>query len=523
MSFPSPKGGPKRLGLRWGALPLVSLAVATSAGVARAETLSAEQAVSRAAQNNPSLRAALLDSRAAGYAVAAERGARDPNFVASVQAEHSETIARPGLSGVANGSPDAASRSVQNAVSANAAVSYRTDIGTQLELGTKTGTSWNSNTWTGTGVLPDNLNLGPTYDAQAYLSARQPLLRGAGSDVELAPLHQAEAAARAAQSRHQDSASQTALDVLSAYWALWYADRAVDVQEQALAVAQRQVSDAKLRAGTLGTGSSVDVLQFTTNAASIADSLSQARADRGARAIELGRVLGMSPQQAASLDAEGTPPDYGLLPAVDTLTSEVDDTPALIALRADVERARLRVGTARNATKPRLDVFANASVGTLWDQGSDFSLSGGRPTYGVLGGLELELPLGGGRYSADAAAAQADLEAAEARYQAELDAARARVSSLAVNVQAAADQVKLTSETATAANQLAEAERQRLNLGTTTSRDVVTAEQTLREAELRRLRAVVDQASARFELEHTAGTLLDHFAGVAATSTGRSS
>src|SRR4051812_19490326 len=236
MSFPSPKGGPKRLGLRWGALPLVSLAVATSAGVARAETLSAEQAVSRAAQNNPSLRAALLDSRAAGYAVAAERGARDPNLVASVQAEHSETIARPGLSGVANGSPDAASRSVQNAVSANAAVSYRTDIGTQLELGTKTGTSWNSNTWTGTGALPDNLNIGPTYDAQAYLSARQPLLRGAGADVELAPLHQAEAASRAAQSRQQDSASQTALDVLSAYWALWYADSAVAVQEQALAV-----------------------------------------------------------------------------------------------------------------------------------------------------------------------------------------------------------------------------------------------------------------------------------------------
>jgi outer membrane protein len=511
------------MGLRWGALPLASLVVLTAASVAQAETLTAEQAVSRASQNNPSLRAALLDARSAAYAVAAERGARDPNLIASVQAEHSETITRPGLSGVANGSPDAASRAVQNAVSANAAVTYRTDIGTQLELGTKTGTSWNSNTWTGTGVLPDNLNVGPTYDAQAYLSARQPLLRGAGSAVELAPIRQAEAAARAAHSRHEDSASQTALDVLSAYWALWYADRAVAVQEQGLAVAQRQVADAKLRAGTLGTGSAVDVLQFSTNAAQVADALSQARADRSARALELGRMLGMAPREAGALDAEGTPPDFGPLPAADTLTHEVTDSPALSALRADIERAQLRVHTARNADKPRLDVFANASVGTIWDQGSDFSLSGGRPTYGVLGGLELELPLGGGRYAADAAAAQAELEAAQARYQAEVDTAQARVSSLAVNVQAASDQVQLTTETATAANQLAEAERQRLNLGTTTSRDVVSAEQTLREAELRRLRAVVDQASARFELEHTAGTLLDHFADVAATSTRRSS
>src|SRR5688500_19396802 len=50
------------------------------------------------------------------------------NFVASVQAEHAETITRPGLSGVATG-VDAASRSIENAISANAALTYATDIG----------------------------------------------------------------------------------------------------------------------------------------------------------------------------------------------------------------------------------------------------------------------------------------------------------------------------------------------------------------------------------------------------------
>src|SRR5688500_4542703 len=93
------------------ALPLLSLWVASFAGAAHAETLSAQEAVSRAAQDHPSLRAALLDARSPQYAAAAERGARDPNLVASVQAEHSESITRPGLSGVATGA-DAASRSV---------------------------------------------------------------------------------------------------------------------------------------------------------------------------------------------------------------------------------------------------------------------------------------------------------------------------------------------------------------------------------------------------------------------------
>jgi outer membrane protein len=493
--------------------------VVSLGAVARAETLSVEQAVARAAQSNPSLRAALLDARAAQYSVAAERGALAPNFVASVQAEHSETITRPGLSGVASG-VDAASRSVENSISANAALTYATDIGTELELGTRTGTTWNSTSWSGTGALPDNLNLGPQYTAQAYLTARQPLLRGAGSDVVLAPLHQAEASARAAESRREESASQTALAVLGAYWELWYADRAVQVQEQALAVARGLVSDAEVRATRLGTGSAVDVLQFKTSAASIADSLSQARADRSARAIELGRVLGMTPDRAEALDAAGEPPDLGPVPGIDTLTSGVvNDSAALAALRADLERARVRVRSARDADQPRVDLFATANVGTLWDDSSDFSLSGGRPTYGVLGGVEIELPLGSGRYGADAAAAQAELDAAEARYRAELDAARARASSLAVSVTAASEQVALTAETATAAGQLAEAERERLRLGTTTSRDVVSAEQLAREAELRRLRAVVSRTFARFELEHTAGTLLNRFAA----STGRSS
>jgi outer membrane protein len=497
---------------------LVSLAAASSAvvtcaaAVARADTLSAEQAVSRAAANNPSLRAALLDARAAQYSVAAERGARDPNLVASLQAEHSESINRPGLSGVATGA-DAVSRSVANSLRANAAVTYTTDVGTELELGTTTGTTWNSTSWSGTSPLPNNLSIGPQYAAQAYVSARQPLARGAGSDVQLAPLHRAEASARAAENRREQSASQTALDVLSAYWELWYADRAVQVQEQALAVAQRLVSDARVRATTLGTGSTVDVLSFETSAASLADLLSQARADRSARAIELGRVLGMSPVQGETLSAAGDPPDFGSLPALATLTENVaSESPALAALRADIEQARVQVRTARNADRPRVDVFATANVGTLWDEGSNFSLTGGRPTWGVLGGIELELPLGSGRYGADAAAAQAQLEAAEARYRAELDAARARVGSLAVNVKAASEQVALTTDTATAAGRLAQAERQRLALGTTTSRDVVSAEQTSREAELRRLRAVVSRAAARLELEHTAGTLIDRFA-----------
>jgi outer membrane protein len=495
---------------RWWA-PLVGLCIAGFARQGAAETLSAAEAVSRAAQRNPTLRAALLDTAAARHAVTAERGARDPNLVASVQAEHSESSAlasEPSVDGTG-----ASARQISNVLSSKAAVSYTTDIGTQLELGTATAASWDKRVWSSQSVLPSNLTIGPSYSAEAYLSARQPLLRGGGRDAQLAPLRQAESAARAAESRQQQAASQTALDVLEAYWSLWYADRAVIVQEQAQSVAARLVSDAKIRANTLGTGAQIDVLQFSTSAASIADALSRARAERVTRAIELGRLLGIAPEAAQELDAAAEAPALGGALELPTSSEDVAQTSAeLAALRADLERARQRVSLASDADQPRVDVFARASAGALWDDSTGFALGSGRPSYGVLGGVEIELPLGSGRSAGDRAAAEAELDAAEARYEAQVLAVRAQASSLGVSLKAAAEQVTLTSQTASAAAQLAEAERQRLLLGTTSAQNVVTAEQTSREAELRRLQALVNQASARFELEHTAGQLLAQFA-----------
>ncbi|WP_234022587.1 TolC family protein [Sorangium cellulosum] len=486
-------------------LAALALAAACSlSSAARAETLSAEQAVGRAASQNPTLRAALLEAAAARQAVAAEQGARKPVLSASVTGRYAETL----------GGTDAdATRTVDKSVASSVALQYTTDVGTALEVGASTGTSWR----TIAGGPIASGTFGPNYDAEAHVSARQPLLRGAGTDAQLAPVVAAQASAVAAERDRDLAASQTALDVLGAYWELWYAEQAIAVQEQALAAAQRQLADARARAEVVGTGTRVDVLQFSTTAASIADALSQARASRAAKAIELGRALGMSPEQAASLAPTGEPPSLGAVPTAAALTRAMSErSQELAALRADLEAQRARLRAAEDADQVRLDLFATASVGTLWvnEPATGLSLQGGRPAFGVLGGIDLELPFGGGRASAEAARARTQLAAAEARYQARADAIAAQMSSLRVSLVAAADQVALAVEAARMAGELAEAERQRLKLGIATSSDVVQAEQTLREAELRRLRAVVTALTSRFELDHAAGALLERFASV---------
>ncbi|WP_437618112.1 TolC family protein [Sorangium sp. So ce1151] len=478
---------------------LAVIATCTLSSAARAETLTAEEAVGRAASQNPTLRAALLEATAARQAVAAEQGARRPTLSASVTGQYTEAFA---------GGEAGLSRSGSTTVASNVALRYTTDIGTGLEVGASADTSWRS--------LADRAT-GPSYSAEAYVSARQPLLRGAGTDAVLAPIAQAQASAVAAELDRELAASQTALDVLGAYWELWYAEQAIGVQEQALAAAQRLLADAKARAETLGTGTRVDVLQFSTAAASIADALSQARATRASRAIALGRALGMDPARAESIAATGAPPSLGALPAAAALVRAASErSRELAALRADLDAQRARVGAAEDADQVRLDVFTTASVGTLWanDALAGLALPGGRPAFSVLGGVDVEVPFGGGRASADAARARTQLAAAEARYQARAEAIAAEISALRVSLAAAADQVALAAETARTAGELAEAERQRLQLGIATSSDVVQAEQTLREAELRRLRAAVTELTSRFQLEHATGALLERFASV---------
>lgn len=492
---------PVRRNIRWLTAVVVLSLSALSTTSAYAETLSADQAVRRAAAQNPNLKAALLDVEAAELSVRAEENARVPTFVAGASGEYNESIG-------------SVYRTDSEAVRSNAGVQLKTDIGTTVETGVQSDIVWRNMT----GTAPATQSTGPTYGTSVYLTARQPLLRGSGSDVVLAPLVQAEAAKTQAEKQQELEASQTAFDVLQAYWELWYADRAVSVQERALEVGKKQVSDAKLRMTELGTGTKVDVLQFSSSVASIQDSLAQARTARATRAIALGRLLGMSPDASLGLETSKAVPSVSGGPSASVLRKGLTErSTELAALRAQIASAETRVVSADDADKPRLDVFGTVSMGGVWATGdsySGFDVPGGRPAFTVLGGLELEVPLGESRATSEAARSRTQLDATRARYQARVDVIEAEVGSLEVELDSAHTQVELATQTTEIASELAEAERARLALGTTTSVNVVQAEQSLREAELRMLRAVVNQVTTQFGLEHSAGALLDRYGSV---------
>ena len=272
-------------------------------GLAGAEVVTANDAVLEAARRNPAIEAAVHDVAAARHGFDAADRERTPRYFASAQGEYAEAH-----TGAASGVALTDRRSISGATG----VRYTTPVGTDLEIGVEAGASWRSSTITA--ATTDKVTIGPNYSGRLYATIRQPLLQGAGTDAVLAPVVQAETARTIAERQRDQAASQVIADVLSAYWELWYAQHAVEVQRAALAVAERQHAETELKIETLGTAARVELLQYATSRATIQEALNTALRTRATRAVELGRLMGLAPPEARRLVAAAEPPEAVALP-----------------------------------------------------------------------------------------------------------------------------------------------------------------------------------------------------------------
>ncbi len=483
----------------WGAR-ITSAAICLLSFTANATTLTAEEAVARAARDNPLLQAALYDREAARHGVTAERGARLPSAFAAVAGQRNERF---------NAAREGIVRNEDWLASGQLGVRYRTPLGSDLELGVQIDRTARNTLITPAGT--DVVSIGPNYGGQAYLSVRQPLLRHAGVNGVLGPLRQAVATERQAEQETERMASQLLLDVLTAYWELWYAQRAVEVQTAAEALAQKQLGQIEQRVEVLGTASRADALRFAAELAALREVQVQAQTQQRRRAIELAWLLGAATGADTEFVASSTPPPAVTVGPIAELTAQLAAaSPELAAMRAQVEVARIRAQVADNANAPRLDVIASGTMTGVWtrDDLPGLALPNGRPAFGAMLGLEFDAPLGTSRESGEAARAHAQWQAAQSRYQALVNMLTADIAASHVEVTQFDERVQLATEAERIAAALAEAERQRFELGSTTSLDVVLVQQDHRQSELRRLRAVVDRTVAGLRLEHQLGQLL---------------
>lgn len=486
---------PSRRPVRTAAHLLAALAALSLARDARAEELSPGSALALAARQNLDLRASLAELRSAEASVVAAEGGRVPVLFASGAAGYTErsAVQEVGL-GISN----------DKTLSTEAGVRFFTDIGTTIEVGVGTGLSVPGTlTTTFEATLTRN---NPSTTASVFANARQPLLRGGGTDGVLASQRQAEASVASSRAGQAQAASEVARDVLVGYWELWYADRALALQEEARSLTARQRDEAAARESQLGTTARVDVLRLEAEVRSVDAALARARATRASAALALGRLLGMTEEQGLALTTTDDEPPIAGRPG-----SAAPRPAELAALEAQVKASEARAAAADDGTQAKLDVGLNVSASTLFTDdrsGNPTGIPDDRPAFVGLVTLDFELPLGESQYDGQHRQAVADLEGARLRLASRQLAIRTEQAALAAELAASATGVEAATDTAELQAQLAEAERQALELGTTTTFQVVKTQQDARQAELARMRAVVDAQNASIRFQHGQGTLL---------------
>ena len=398
---------------------------------------------------------------------------------------------------------------------AGADLSRHSAFGTDLKLRFEGWQQTNQMTFLNAATTPPSLltfTLGPAYGTSVKFSLTQPLLRGAGRDVYYAELDAARANRASARSARDQAASQLLLDVLTAYWELYYASHSVDIQLRSLELAKAQRDETALRVNT-GSVAPVDVLSFETTIATIEEDLASARAEEQKQLAEVARLIGdssLSSNGTADISSAIPEPE---IPEADAKQRTLSASYELAQQRAAVDLATVQAQTAAESFRPKLDLDAyvqaqglgNRSLGPMVGQLS------GLGAVSAHVGLTYQAPLDGTQQRSERERALVAIQAAKQRLATIEQRLCADVDKALTREQSSRARVRLADATLAIAKRQYEAETQRFRTGNATALQVREAENSVRSAELRASRARADWIEAALTLDHLSGRLLERW------------
>ena len=351
----------------------------------------------------------------------------------------------------------------------------------------------------------------PFYTARAGISATQPLLRGAGTAVNLASLRQARLDVKISEYEFRGFAETFVAQVESACWNLELARQRLHIGHESLKLAEDQFNETMERIH-IGALASVERAAAEAEVALRRQAVINAESALNANRLTLLRLL-QSGRRMAAWDRdvfirlpEAPPEEPGAVVAhvEQALRQRPEMNQALLAL----QRNELDVVKTRNGLLPRLDFFIGlghsgyadsfgGSVHGEMDNGNDFSI-----------GLTGDWPLGGRQNRAQFERAtltreQLLLALDNLRLLVQSDVRSAHVEVLRCQAQ----------RTATAASRRLQeeklrAEAEKFRIGKSTALLVAQAQRDLAQAQLDEVQAAADCRAALINLYRLDGSLL---------------
>jgi outer membrane protein TolC len=328
------------------------------------------------------------------------------------------------------------------------------------------------------------------------------------------------------------------------YWNLVYAYENVKVQQEALAFAQKTLSDNQKQV-QIGSLAPIEVVRAQNTVASDQQALVQAQTNLDLQQLLMKAALSRTLQDPRLASAEviptttmALPQQEAVVPTEDLVNEALQHRAELAQNRIDISNREISEKALRNALRPTVDVFAyyggsgaggqqnpDATCGSPGAITGICSPAGSFPTtsYGTTlnklvnssapdkgAGFTINIPIRNRAAQALQVRGELELRQAEMRVQQienqvriEVRNAQFTVTQNHASVQAAQAAVEL-------AKQSLEAEQKKYNLGASTSTNVLNYQSQLAAARSQLVSAEAAYEKAQVELDRATGLLLEH-------------
>lgn len=456
-----------------------------------------EECIDLALKNNLGLNIAWLDQDVAENNITIADSNFDPNFSGSARENKSQSAT---AASVLDGSSKPKSESQNFRVGADKLFEY----GTNVDVYTSLNRSTNNSSY--------NL-LDPEYSSSIGINVRQPLWRGFGKTVNLAPLMRAQNSHKQTKWNTELTVFELLADVERNYWLLAYAQADLEVKRTSLKVSETTLREAKIKMEA-DIGSLVDIYAAEADVSSKQEDIIISENSLRNYQDELLRLMGVIMQKSTVSPQANTDVPDSLkreTPPFDIVFKRANDLdPALKAQQLAILNLEIDQQVAENQNKTRVDLVASGSYSgrndTYYDS-YDGTIHGDGYNWSV--GVEISFPWKFRNATASELNSRIRLRQAKMRLDSIEEQLLVSLRNAWRSIEANKKRIVTASANLQYSKQALDQEQGRFRLGASTIRDVLEAQRNWEDASNRFLRARLDTVIAEIALARLDGSILE--------------
>ncbi|MEE4602715.1 MAG: TolC family protein [Desulfobacteraceae bacterium] len=364
----------------------------------------------------------------------------------------------------------------------------------------------------GTQVNDSSLYEDNFYTTRLGMTVTQALLRGFGTDVNLARLQQARLDTRMSEYELRGFTEFLVAEVERTYWDYALARRQIEIVEESLKVARQQLNEAQ-ELITVGRLARAELAAVQAEVAAQEQALIEARANEESIRLQFLRLLNpVGPglwQREVDLIHQPTLPEIKL----EDVELHVDVSrrmrPILNEARLEILRGDLELVRTRNGLLPLMDLFITLGKSGYANSFGESVSNISKDDYDALGGLSFQYPIFNRNARAQHRRALLTWEQSQKALENLSQLVEVDVRTAYIEVNRTKQQIAASSVTRMFDEEKLRTETEKLRVGKSTSFLVAQAQRDLLVSRIAEVRALANYLKALIDLYRQDGSLLE--------------